>query len=125
MKDLTPSENNLLLYLETCSVDYGGKIDRRRINDAELKTLEQWSGDGFIQFGRIAAHDIVGGLSLWAIPSDDAWNAAHRERRARHERMMQNRRAEYIGLRSTNERGESTLSDDADGYYAARAAGIE
>ena len=98
MKDLTPTENNLLLYLECCAVDYGGKIDSRRINDTDLEIINSWSDSGFVEFGRVAARDIVGGLAHWSILSDDAWTAAHNERKARHNRMMQQRRAEYIGF---------------------------
>ena len=99
---MNPQELNLLLYLECMAVDYGGKIDQRRINDQERDTLNSWANSGFIQYGRIAAADIVPGLTHWTILSDKAWDAAHNERRARHNRMMQNRKAEFIGLKTTD-----------------------
>ena len=101
MNNFTPQENNLLLYLECCAVDYGGKIDSRRINDDERHILKRWHSNKFIQYGRIAANDIRGGLTHWVTFTDSAWTAAHNERRARNARMMNQRRAEYIGYEVT------------------------
>jgi hypothetical protein len=100
MYKLTPAENNLLLYLECSAVDYGGKIDARRMNDADWQILKTWSEHDFVNYGRIAASDIVGGFSHWAILSEDAWAEAHKERRNRHDRMMQMRKAEFIGYKA-------------------------
>jgi len=33
---MTSDERNLLLYFETCAVDYGGKIDNRRMNREDI-----------------------------------------------------------------------------------------
>ena len=99
MSKLTPAENNLLLYLECNAVDYGGKIDARRMNKQDWDIMKQWQKTAFVAHGRIASSDIVGGFCHWAILSSDAWEAAHCERKARHNRMMEMRKAEYIGYK--------------------------
>jgi hypothetical protein len=100
--ELTKEEKSLLLYMETQAVDYGGKLESARMNDADFEIAKHWNDSGFVLFGRIAAHDIVtrGGIarSHWCVLSDAAWTAAHTERRARCQRLMDKLTVERIGL---------------------------
>ncbi len=84
-------ELNLLLYFETAAVDYGGKLDLRRMNEDDFAIAKRWNDSEYVRFGRIAAHDIQKFsqtvFSHWCVLSNDAWIAAHVERRARNVRV--------------------------------------
>jgi hypothetical protein len=93
---MTTFECSLLLYLETCAVDYGGGVDANHVNSADMEILERWNVEGFVQSGRIAFHDVERmykrskgrrRATLWAELSEEAWAVAHEERRARATRM--------------------------------------
>ena len=83
IENMIKDERSLLLYLECQAVDYGGKIDSRRMNGIDFDIAHVWDETGFIRFGRIKASDIAHNFDHWCILSDDAWVEAHRERRAR------------------------------------------
>lgn len=91
---MTKNELSLLLYLETRAVDYAGVIDQCKLNDDDRDTLDKWTTEGFVQSGRICFHDIekmnpnsFKKPTHWVVLSDEAWTAAHAERRARAIRM--------------------------------------
>lgn len=87
IENMIKDERSLLLYFETAAVDYGGKIDGRRINDIDYDIAKQWNETGFIRFGRIYSGDIAHSFTHWCVLSEDAWTEAHRERRARNVRV--------------------------------------
>src|SRR3972149_3347597 len=76
-----------LLYYETRAVDYGGRVDVRRMNQVDIEIAKRWNAEGFIRFGRIAARHITTDGTHWCILSEEAWTLAHKERRARQERL--------------------------------------
>lgn len=92
---MTRDELSLLLYLETCAVDFGGAVDARRMNKEDFDTAAQWAREGFIEFGRICAADIKTTgpqqRTQWVRLSDAAWTQAHAERRARFARVYAKR----------------------------------
>ncbi len=101
--ELTREEKSLLLYMETQAVDYGGKLQGVRMNADDFSIAKRWNESGFVLFGRIAAHDIKQTAAdlprtHWCVLSDDAWAAAHAERRARCERLMDKLTVQRIGL---------------------------
>lgn len=103
---MTSAEKSLLLYLETCAVDQGGRLDQRRINDQDLKIMAEWQGDGFVETGRVASESITRSQgSFWVTLSDEAWKLAHRFREERAERMWHNRR-----WMTTDEKREGSLN---------------
>ncbi len=104
IENMSKDERSLLLYFECQAVDYGGKIDTRRMNRTDFDIAEQWNGNGFARFGRIFSGDIRHNFDHWCILSEDAWVEAHRERRAR------------------NVRVESKLSVHRNGYDEEEAA---
>lgn len=90
---LSKQNSSLLLYLETCAVDHGGKIDATKVNEAELRVLEAWNRSGFVRFGRMTIRkreQCQGGrdYAYWCVLSQPAWAAAHAEREARARRNM-------------------------------------
>jgi hypothetical protein len=89
---MNKTERSLLLYVETCAVDYGGRMNAERINTEDREILDRWKKAGFINYGRIIAADINSNGSLWVQLSDNAWELAHEERRARASRMWAKRR---------------------------------
>jgi hypothetical protein len=91
MNELTKDQRVLLLYLECRAVDYGGRVDGRHMNEADFVQATAWDAAGFIGFGRIVAADCSGAGSHWVTLSEAAWEAAHRERRARADRMLSSR----------------------------------
>lgn len=88
---MNKDERSLLLYFETAAVDYGGKVDVRRLNGSDMEIAKNWNEIGFIRFGRIAADDIQKYsqclFSHWCVLSEFAWADAHAERRARNVRV--------------------------------------
>ena len=84
---MTSDERNLLLYLETCAVDHGGKVDTKHMNKEDMDIAKKWNDERFVKFGRIKFHSITVGTH-WCEVSDEAWNIAHAERKARCIRIM-------------------------------------
>lgn len=84
---MTSDERSLLLYLETRAVDHGGKVDAQHMNKEDFDIAKKWDEEGFVKFGRIRFHSIVDG-SRWCELSDEAWNLAHAERKAKCARIM-------------------------------------
>lgn len=91
MNLMRKEERSLLLYLETCAVDYGGKMNLDHLNAADWLFIAEWTKSGLIESGRVAAGDIRNKRAHWCRLSEEAWEAAHKERRARAERMWKSR----------------------------------
>jgi|TARA_Y100000310_G_scaffold213229_1_gene214132 hypothetical protein len=85
---LNKDQLSLLLYLETRLVDHSGRVDARHMNREDIECAEKWNSSGFIEFGRIITEHCNKYGSHWVTFSDDAWNAAHLERRARALRLQ-------------------------------------
>lgn len=99
--ELSKNEKSLLLYLEARTVDYGGRVDIRRINEQEMEIIEEWKKKGFIEFGRIVARHHSSEGTHWCKLSDEAWFFAHNERKARAERLWVRRN--WIGTEESKE----------------------
>lgn len=88
LDDMDRDEKSLLLYLETRAVDYGGRVDTLHMNREDMAIAKRWNKDGFLKFGRIKFHDITRkGTTHWCELSEEAWDLAHQERRARYLRI--------------------------------------
>ena len=101
MKKLDINEARLLLYCETCAVDYDGRMDDRHLNGADLTILQGWHEDKFVESGRVAS-EFLGNRTRrarWCRLSEEAWLEAHRQRRLRAERVWEKRQ-----WRSTTEK---------------------
>lgn len=86
---MTSDEKSLLLFLETQAVDYGGLVEtKKRMNKEDFDIAKKWNEEGFVKFGRIKFHSIIGKSTHWCELSDEAWNIAHAERKARCARIM-------------------------------------
>ena len=85
---MTSDERNLLLYLETRAVDYGGLVDTNHMNKEDMDIAKKWNEEGFLKFGRIRFRSITTVGTHWCELSDEAWNLAHTERKARCLRIM-------------------------------------
>lgn len=90
-------ELNLLLYLEVRSVDNSGAVDLQRFGEGDWEIAQRWAKSGYIQFGRIAAHDIgkpttPRDSTHWVILSRKAWSDAHAERVKRAARLWAKRK---------------------------------
>ena len=94
LKDLTKDQRSLLLFFETCAVDYSGLIEGIRMNADDFKIAEDWNESGFIEFGRVCFEDIKKMFKKkahWCSLSKDAWKLAHEERLARAIRIVEKR----------------------------------
>ena len=89
---MTRYEANLLLYLETCAVDLGGRVASRRMNAVDFEIAERWNGEGFVEFGRIVYDHHNADGDHWVHLSERAWEASRLERRCRADRMWAKRR---------------------------------
>ena len=93
---MNKNDKNLLLYLETCAVDYGGKVNLVHMNKEDRDIAKKWNDEKFISFGRIVFADCViterlKAITHWVELSESAWKAAHDERRARATRLWAKR----------------------------------
>jgi hypothetical protein len=95
VKELDINEARLLLYCETCAVDFDGRMDDRHLNGADLTILVGWQEAGFVESGRVASEfTFRDGRSMrarWCCLSEEAWQEAHRQRRLRAERAWASR----------------------------------
>jgi len=89
--EMTKDERSLLLFLETCAVDYGGTVDTRHMNKSDMDKTKEWTSNGFLSFDRIKFDYITMHRSYWVELSDDAWRLAHEERKARYVRINNKR----------------------------------
>lgn len=82
----TRDELSLLLFFETCFVDYGGVLHDKHMNGDDMEIAARWNQSGFITFEPICDEDLwLNGHEkthvVWL--SDEAMTEAHAERRAR------------------------------------------
>lgn len=100
--EMTKDEKSLLLYLEQCAVDYGGKLEGIHMNSNDFAIANCWNESGFVRSGRIAFHDIKKSsqhkFDRWCVLSDAAWTVASTERRARCQRLMDKLKVQRFGL---------------------------
>ena len=88
---MTKYELSLLLYFENCAVDYGGRVNALRMNADDMAIAARWRKESFVSFGRIIIKDHNRDGTHWVELSEEAWAAAHAERRARARRMAEAR----------------------------------
>mgnify|MGYP000221082252 CR=1 FL=1 len=88
---------SLILFLETCAADYGGRVDIRRVNSMEMDIIEIWKKAGYIDFGRIVVEHHNKQGTHWVELSKDAIKDAHFWREKRIKRMLKNRRYKKTG----------------------------
>lgn len=103
----TKDERSLLLFLETCAVDDYGWVRGAHMNAEEFAKAKEWNASGFVKFGRIFMRgDALGRVNRnnggmraprtnWCELSDQAWDEAAAERRARAARLAEQRDAKY------------------------------
>lgn len=84
---MTREELSLLRYFECCAVDLNGRVDARRMNEADFEIAESWNESGFVKFGRIVTENHNRQGAHWCELSEEAWAIAHKERRDKAERM--------------------------------------
>lgn len=93
---MTKDQLSLLLYLETCAVDFGGSVDVVHMNADDQTQAATWHDSGFIEYGRIASDHFPKQngrqRTNYVRLSDAAWTAAHEERKARCSRLWDRRR---------------------------------
>lgn len=87
LEEMNKDERSLLLFLETRAVDYGGRVNGQHMNADDYQIAKRWNETGFIKFGRIRFKDVNRDGADWVFLSEEAWELARQERRARAERM--------------------------------------
>lgn len=88
-------ELSLLLFLESAAVEHGGLIRSIHMNDEDMAIAKRWHAEGFIEFSRLQAKSIksLGGSFTHAVfLTDEAFAAAHAERKDRAARIINSRR---------------------------------
>ena len=93
LSDMNKDERSLLLFFETCAVDFRGAIKTQHMNNDDFDIAKRWNKEGFIKFGRIAygSLPLPSGATHWCELSNEAWMLAHGERLARAKRNESNR----------------------------------
>ncbi len=87
----TRDQKSLILFLETRVVDYAGRVRIAHMSPDDSIQAKVWAKAGFIGFGRIVHQDINRDGTHWVTFTDEAWDAAHRERQAKGKRTRQKR----------------------------------
>lgn len=85
IENLTKTERSVLLYAETCVVDYAGLLEGKRMNSDDIDALKKFEAAGILKFGRIPAR-VLGSMvsrecTHWVEFMDAAWSIAHSLRR--------------------------------------------
>ena len=84
-KNLNKTERSILLYAETCVVDYAGLLEGKRMNKDDIEALKKFEADGLLKFSRIPASVLHGMVARecthWVEFTDAAWTLAHTLRR--------------------------------------------
>jgi hypothetical protein len=80
LSDMSKDERSLLLFFETCWVDYGGLVDVRHMNESDMNIAKKWSEEGFLYFGRVLSKLINNHNTHFVIIPDDTVRMAHEER---------------------------------------------
>jgi hypothetical protein len=87
---MSREEKSLLLFFETCEVDYGGLVKSECMNADDFEIADRWNDAGYVRFGRVKANDIQKGVpyprNRWCALSESAWADAHALRRERAKR---------------------------------------
>jgi len=91
LNEMSRDEISLILFLESCAVDYSGRVHGARMNTDDLALARKWHDEGFIEFGRIAMKSINTDGNLWCHLSDAAMALAAEARKARADRGWANR----------------------------------
>lgn len=87
IETMTKVERSILLYAETCCVDYGGLLEGQRMNADDMAALKKFEEAGILEYGRIP-FKLLGPLGSygrkpthWITFTDAAWEVAHALRR--------------------------------------------
>ncbi len=91
LTEMSKDERSLLLFLETRAVDYGGRVKIDHMNSEDMQIAERWNKEKFLGFGRIVLRNHNSDGTHWVRLSAEAWKIAHKERRARNQRLFENR----------------------------------
>jgi hypothetical protein len=91
LEEMSKDERSLLLYIESCAVDYAGLVHSLKINEADYTLLKEWDASGFISWSRITFKSLQllsdKHRTTFVRLSEEAWILAHQERRNRALRM--------------------------------------
>jgi len=90
LEEMSRDERSLLLYFESCAVDYIGRVNLIRTNPQDRKIIVLWEKSNFIKFGRVKFGDHNSQGGHWVELSEEAWALAHQERKARFNRNTRN-----------------------------------
>ncbi len=82
---------SVLLYVESCMVDYGGMLEGRRLNDTDHGNLRMFMADGLLAYGRVPSRLLPDNdgparpITHWCVLTAAGWDlvAKLRQRRAR------------------------------------------
>lgn len=92
---MTKDERSMLVYAETCVVDYSGLLEGQRMNRADMEALKKFKAAGLLDYGRIPAAllDRSYGKTHWVTFNESAWTLAHQLRRVRAQQISTTRKA--------------------------------
>lgn len=91
LEEMTKDEKSLVLFLECCAVDNGGRVNGIHMNNEDFDIVEKWKGLDLIKFGRICSKDCNHTGTYWVQFTQHAFALAHEERIARSVRMWNKR----------------------------------
>jgi hypothetical protein len=95
LKEMSKDERSLLLFFESACTERGGTFNPQHMNDNDRNIADKWKEEGFIDHGRICSDYIRKNPGfkniLWVLLGDEAWDLAHQERKARCQRLYDQR----------------------------------
>jgi hypothetical protein len=91
LESMTKEERSLLLFFEDCAVNKSGRVNSTHMNDADREIAQKWNLSGFVEWGRIASEHLSSLGNNWCLLSEQAWEIASAERKARAGRLWSKR----------------------------------
>ncbi|MCM2546162.1 hypothetical protein [Burkholderia glumae] len=99
IETLTKDERSMMLYAESCCVDYSGLLEACRMNNEDMAALRRFQEAGLLTFGRVPAK-LLGQLASygrkpthWVTLSESGWNFAWTLRLRRSKQVSPSRKA--------------------------------
>lgn len=90
---LTRAHKSVLLYIESCLVDYGGLLDSDRMNKADHDSIAELEAAGFVVVKRVPAKllgKFIGRkVTHYAELTETGWALAHEQRKERAQRSKE------------------------------------
>ena len=96
---------SVLIYLESCSVNYEGEVAGVRMNEDDHREIDKMVAEGLITFGRLSYSRVEESRESynvarthWVRFTDEAWDIVHGFRKERSARTIEAMERRYVSM---------------------------